>query len=123
MDDKINYFERKNNKFVRKTIRDVDYQSILNFYYSGKDEIHEITYEKLLVGIGLLYIKEEIPSFEDLEEYFTPCSSRFKVNLFSSISFVFTLVSIAVISLSALMVYVTSWPLSPIAERAAEGEV
>lgn len=68
MDDKINYFERKNNKFIRKTINDVDYQSILNFYYSGKEENYEYTYEKLLVGIGLLYIKEEIPDFEDLEE-------------------------------------------------------
>lgn len=67
-EDRINYFERSNNKFVRKSISDIDYESKLTFYSSGQEEKFEYTYEELLVGIELVFLEVEIPDFSDLNE-------------------------------------------------------
>ena len=68
VEDKINYFERNGNKFIRKTINDIDYNSKVTFYYSGQEEKYEYTYEDILLGINLIYIEEEIPDFSDLDK-------------------------------------------------------
>lgn len=68
LENKINYFERKDNKFVRKTIEDIDYESKLTFYYSGQKEKYEYTYEEILIGIDLIFVQEEIPDFGDLDK-------------------------------------------------------
>lgn len=65
---KINYFERNNTNFVRKTISDVDYESKLTFYSTGQEEKFEYTYEDILVGIEVIFIEEEIPSFDNVDK-------------------------------------------------------
>ena len=67
-EDRINYFERSNNKFIRKSIEDIDYESKLMFYSSGQEEKFEYTYEDLLIGIKLIFIEEEIPDFSGIDE-------------------------------------------------------
>lgn len=67
-EDRINYFERSNNKFIRKSIEDIDYDSKLLFYSSGQEEKFEYTYEELLVGIDLIFLEVEIPNFGDLND-------------------------------------------------------
>lgn len=65
-EDKLNYYERTNDSFVKKTIKDIDFNTIINFYYDGLKENFEYTYEELLSGLGTIYIEEEIPDYEDI---------------------------------------------------------
>lgn len=67
-EDRINYFQRDDNKFIRQTILDVDYNSKLSFYSSGQKETFDFTYEELLIGIEVIFLEVEIPDFSDIEE-------------------------------------------------------
>lgn len=66
-ENQINYYERSSEGFVRKTILDVDYESLITFYYDGGDEKFEYTYEDVLLGTGTIYIEEEVPDLPDIK--------------------------------------------------------
>lgn len=67
MEDRLNYFAREDNQFVKKSIQDVDYKTIVTFYYSGTNEQYSYTYEDLITKTGSVYIEEEVPEL-DIEE-------------------------------------------------------
>lgn len=58
-DNQINYYERNNDLFTKKQILDIDYNSILSFYYDSLNQEYSYKYEDFLVGVGKIY-KEEI---------------------------------------------------------------
>lgn len=66
-EDTISYYERKGKNFEYKTIKDIDYSSILTFYYEGGKEEYEYNYETFLAGIGTIYIVPEIAPGPDEE--------------------------------------------------------
>ena len=58
--DCINYYERNNNnEFIKRQIVDVDFDSILSFYYESIDEQYDYKYEDFLIGLGKLFKEEE----------------------------------------------------------------
>lgn len=60
LNDKINYYERTNDTFVLKQIIDIDYDSILSFYYESNGIEYKYRYEDFLIGLGKIHKKEEI---------------------------------------------------------------
>ena len=58
-DNQINYYERNNDLFTKKQILDIDYNSILSFYYDSLNQEYSYKYEDFLIGVGKIY-KEEI---------------------------------------------------------------
>ena len=74
MENQLNYFEREGNHFVKKSILDVDYKSIVTFYYSGTKEQYVYSYEDLITKTGSVYIEEEVPELdiEDEEQIILP---------------------------------------------------
>ena len=58
--DCINYYERNNNnEFIKRQIIDVDFDSILSFYYESNDQQYDYRYEDFLIGLGKLFKEEE----------------------------------------------------------------
>lgn len=68
MENRLNYFAREDNQFVKKSIQDVDFKTIVTFYYSGTNEQYTYTYEDLITKTGSVFIEEEIPEVEIEEE-------------------------------------------------------
>lgn len=56
----ISYYERKGNNFVYHSIKDVDFNSLLTFYYEAEKEEYKYNYEDFLRGIGTVYIKDVV---------------------------------------------------------------
>ena len=66
-ENNISYYERTKSGFVYKVIEDVDFNSMITFYYTGGNERYEFTYETFLKGIDTLYIKDFIVPEEPIE--------------------------------------------------------
>lgn len=64
MEDQLNYFERTKKGFVKKSITDIDLDSMVTFYYTGGKEEYKYTYGDLIKKTGSVYIVEEIPPAE-----------------------------------------------------------
>ena len=60
--DKINYYERREDSFVKKSI-DVDYATVLKFYFASNNEEYIYSYEDLLKVIGISF--KTIDNFPD----------------------------------------------------------
>jgi len=73
-EDKISYYERKEDRFLYNEIKDVDYESLITFYSDGDNLKFEYTYEEFLVGIGTIYVQPEMPE-EEPEEIIIPDTS------------------------------------------------
>lgn len=59
-ENSISYYERTENGFVYNSIKDVDFNSELTFFYISAKEEYIYNYEKFLKGIDTVYIKEEV---------------------------------------------------------------
>lgn len=66
-EDNISYYERTDNGFVYRTIKDIDFSSEMLFYYDSANEMYEYTYEVFLKGIDTIYIRDFV-----VEEPVTP---------------------------------------------------
>ncbi len=66
-ENKLNYFERGEEGFVRRSIIDLDKNSKFTFYYEGLKEKHEYLYEQVFTGIGNTYVEFEMPDFSDID--------------------------------------------------------
>ena len=70
LNNRVNYFERDNNEFIKNQVIDIDYDSVLSFYYEGNEQEYSYRYEDFLIGLGKLYKEEEItpPPKEIIDE-------------------------------------------------------